>query len=802
MRRLTFLSTLAVIALNATSLFADGIYEGRNVDLSEGAVRVGRSGAPAFEDNFATSEAWATVANYRDLLKIEFGKEINGSSALVVSREKPIDENDPEGKDTAWGVETALQKIALENANKEFVLRVETLGSKNVEGGGSDGESYRGALDWYDAEEKKIATVPFLFRADVALSEKSVAGVAPEGAVAYKIRLGFDVPNLEPGEFVVVKKLSFEFIQEDKPYLQPASFVSGVFEGGAFSWNADVPEGSVVKFQVATAPLVGEEPGEFSEFVGPNGTNATYYEEPFGVDAPFARYRVVLISNGQESPVLKSVVVGDKVDSKWRFGGVNDPPRVKIVGAYATPNPNSREEIAFEVCDASIVKRSSIKILLDDGEATDSFSCAKNGSGSFRFAATPEKDLEPGLHKLQVEAADVYGNSYLSTRCFLVGEPSNTPQITLREDGMTLIDGEPFFPIGIYGVMKREFNGFNIDEAFRGLKEAGFNFAHSYSMPREDEFLAAAEKYGFKLWSVARLPDERFVDVERFSPAIISWYLGDDTSYNTKPEELYDYHDSVKAVDPSRLTVQADPIDAGKEVSNYRPYVEGTDAFLPETYPVRRGGFESGKDCVAQAVRDVKRSRSDAIEAQDGPKAIWPIIQYFKGWGWERFPTYRELRAMSFGAIAAGANGITWYTYGGTVEPELKKFNYGVTTTPERWNNISKIATQINELSPVLLQQTDVSLQPKAVILNGAKTNVYGEENVVCLLKRYEGKNYLIAVNCAPEPIDVKFEFAESLDDASTVEVLYDEAGVATPRVESGALYDWFEAFGVRIYVW
>ena len=240
MRRLTFLSTLAVIALNATSLFADGIYEGRNVDLSEGAVRVGRSGTLAFEERFATDDAWATVSNYRDLLKIEFGKEFNGSPALVVSREKPIDANDPEGKDTAWGVETALQKLAPENLDKEFVLRVETLGSKNVEGCGSDGESYRGALDWYDAKEKKIATVPFLFRAGVALSEKSVAGVAPKGAAAYKIRLGFDVPNLEPGEFVVVKKISFEFIQEDKPYLQPASFVSGVFEGGDFSWDADV----------------------------------------------------------------------------------------------------------------------------------------------------------------------------------------------------------------------------------------------------------------------------------------------------------------------------------------------------------------------------------------------------------------------------------------------------------------------------------------------------------------------------------------------------------------------------------
>jgi len=795
-------STLVLLAFNSTLLFADGIYEERNVVFSEGAVQAGSSGAVVFEGNFASGDAWASVANYRDLLKIEFGKEFNGQSALVVSREKPIDANDSEGKDTAWGVVTALQKLAPENAGRTFVLRAETLGSKRVEGGGGDGETYRGALEWYDADETKIASVPFFFRATTWLSEKNVSNVAPENAAGFKIRLGFDVPNLEPGEFVVVNKLDLEFVDDARPFSRAGSFVSDVFEGGAFSWDADVPEGASVAFQVATAQFDGEEPGEFSDFVGPDGTNGTYYEEPFKIDAPLVRYRVLLTPNGQASPSLKSVVVGDKIDSKWRLGGDHNPPRVKIVGAYASPNPNPREEIALEIYDVSIIKRSSVKIVLDDEEATERFHCEKIASGALRFIATPENDLAPGLHRLQVEAADIHGNSYLSTRAFLVGEPANTPQITLREDGTTLIDGKPFFPIGIYGVMKREFNGFDIDEAFRGLKEAGFNFAHSYSMPREDEFLAAAEKYGFKLWSVARLPDERFVDVERFSPAIIAWYLGDDTSYNTKPEELYDYYDSVKAVDPSRLTVQADPVDAGKEVSNYRPYVEGTDAFLPETYPVRNGDLDSGKDCVAQAIRDVKRSRADALEAQDGPKAIWPIIQYFKGWGWKRFPTYRELRAMSFGAIAAGANGITWYTYGGTVEPELKKFNYGVTTTPERWSNISKIATQINELSPFLLQQTDVNDQPKANVLKGAKVNSNGEETVVCLLKRYEGKTCLIAVNCAPEPLEVRFDFSEPLDDASEIEVLYDEAGVSVPGVEGGKLFDWFEAFGVRIYVW
>ena len=421
--------------------------------------------------------------------------------------------------------------------------------------------------------------------------------------------------------------------------------------------------------------------------------------------------------------------------------------------------------------------------------------------GAPTFEERGNLNYAPGLHKVVVSASDVYGNAVDATRYFLVGEASATPKITLRDDGTTLIDGEPFFPVGIYGVMEREFNGFDIDEAFRGLKEAGFNFAHSYAMPREDRFLDAAEKYGFKLWSVARFPDERFLERERFSPAILAWYLGDDTSYNTTPEELDDYFFSMKAVDPTRLTVQADPISAESAVSNYRPYVAGTDAFLPEIYPVRKEGAESGFACVAQTVMDVRQSRADAIDANDGPKAIWPIIQYFQGWGWERFPTYPELRAMSFAALAAGANGITWYTYGGTVEPEKKKFNYGVTTSPERWKNISTIATQISELAPVLLQPTSPDDQPTATVVSGPTTAAYKVESIVCLLKRFEGKTYLLAVNTTPEEVVARFVFPTPRPDG-TPETLYDEKDLSNATFSDGALAETFEPFGVRIWRW
>ncbi|MBQ2850680.1 MAG: hypothetical protein IJE77_09380, partial [Thermoguttaceae bacterium] len=257
-------------------------------------------------------------------------------------------------------------------------------------------------------------------------------------------------------------------------------------------------------------------------------------------------------------------------------------------------------------------------------------------------------------HSVAVELAAVGGNSVAAQKYFFVGDAPTTPRYTLRDDGATLIDGVPFFPIGIYGVSPYPSNGFDLNRAFADLKAAGFNFAQSYFDGRTDAFLAAAEKHDFKLWVGVDGPDERLLDVERHSPAILAWYVGDDTAMYYTPEELRDRSDSLRAVDPIRLSTQADVVSA-PEVSNYLLYADGTDSFLPEIYPFRRDEPEWGERSVAATLRDMRISRRDAALAGDGPKAIWPILQSFKGWGWTRFPTFRELNATSFAALGAGA---------------------------------------------------------------------------------------------------------------------------------------------------
>ena len=387
----------------------------------------------------------------------------------------------------------------------------------------------------------------------------------------------------------------------------------------------------------------------------------------------------------------------------------------------------------------------------------------------------------------------------LPKRTFTVDRLPDTPRATLRDDGITLIDGKPFFPIGAYSVARREFNGNDLDRAFKDLKAAGFNFAHTYGNSYDPEFLAAARKYGFKLWVQARWPDRNLLEVGRFDPSILAWYLGDDTADYETPWETRGYHDAVKSVDPTRLTCQADPIGSGRRVTRYSDFVTATDVFMPEIYPVRGGlGDPTDTNCVAQTILDMQAVRRDVATYNDGqPRACWPIIQFFKGWGgWKHFPTRDQIYAMSFASIIHGAHGITWYTYGGYFDKRYNDTNEGMNSTPGRWKDMSELATWIAELSPALVERTGAQ-PPPAEILAGPQKDPFGKNpSVTALLKRHGDETYLLTVNAAPERVRARFVLA---DVPASATVMRENRTIATAN---GALEDDFAPFAVHIYRW
>ena len=514
--------------------------------------------------------------------------------------------------------------------------------------------------------------------------------------------------------------------------------------------------------------------------------DAASFEIQIGFDVPNLWGGSSVAYKSLQFSLADSMAVAQRKSDRGDFS----PPRVRMTSPSPTTDRKMRP--SFTVTDETGVDWAQLRVTVDGKEASGSFE--REGD---LFTWKGETDWAPGIHKVDVAVADVQGRKYVSRKRFFIGEPPKVPKVTLRDDGMTLVDGKAIFPIGLYGVMRREFNGYDFARAFDGLKAGGFTAAHSYGEARDSSFLAEAQKRGFWLWMETRLPGSRFADKERHYPHVLAWYLGDDTSGHEKPWELADYDEATKAVDPNRITCQADGVRSAAQVSAYRDYVEGTDVFLPEIYPMVLDTPEENRECVARVIRDMKRIASDIKESGVvKPRGIWPIIQYFQGWGWKHFPTREELFAMTFAAVCHGAHGMTWYAYCGTVKPEKKQYNYGVTSTPERWKNICDLAARLKSLAPVLTERT-VPDAPEVQIVSGLKTDPLGFASVSTLVKRHKGECYLFAVNSSDRTVSARIDLRSVCPDAGSAAQLFENHDF---KFAGGRLSCEFPPFAVRIW--
>lgn len=361
---------------------------------------------------------------------------------------------------------------------------------------------------------------------------------------------------------------------------------------------------------------------------------------------------------------------------------------------------------------------------------------------------------------------------------------------TLREDGMSLIDGKPFFPIGIFSVHRCAANSNNLDVAFRQLKDAGFNLVHTYDWKRgEDytEYLDLAEKYGMKLLNnPTGTMLSKNVGAERMRPNMLAWYLADDASKRTTPEKLRQFSLDVKSLDNAHLTAQADSLGSDYK-TRYADFIGSTDVFLPELYTAC-ADHQVGHE-VLFVDYQVKALFRELSEAGSPVKGIWPLLQQFKGWGgWKRFPTRSELKAMAYIAITAGAHGLTWYTYAAV---KSGTDNPGAADVPERWADLASVTRELAAIQDDLASRT-AGCQPETTILDGPKQDKFGNGSIHAILKEGVNGRLLIAVNAAPETVTARF----AVEGASRAEVLFENRAI---DVKDGFI-DTFESNGVHVY--
>lgn len=755
------------------------LYSIENVSAETNGVLLAPCGTEIALPPFA-EDVWK-ADSYKNRLKIDFTQKGGETLCILTGDEK--------SKDTAWFVHSP--RVELTGKGERFILSftLDTTRPMKLQGGMD--KPWRSALYWYGAKGEALAPTPLNYIA-AGSTVAAINGDIPSGAKSFELQIGFDSPNIGAGHKLAFSRLKLSVSEKECTYSKVGSFVSEVRRGGRVSWKANVPEGTKVCFQCASAET--PEAAMKASFVGPDGTADSFYSAPFEVKGKWLRYKATLSTeNPTATPVLESVMVGNVRDVRWMPYADSASPRVTMKSVSSSSDPNTPFEI--EVWDEAAVVEQSFRAKVDGVEATDSFAA----EGSLYRMNPPSGGWTNGLHEAVVEIADCHGNKTIAKRYFMIAQQPERQCVTLRDDGMTLIDGKPFFPIGLYAVCKREFNGNDLDRAFEGLKKGGFNFAHTYGQIT-DEFLECAKKYDIRLWIAGRRINERFLNTLCNNPNIIAWYLGDDTSDVMTSEELSSLDSLVKAYDPTRISCQADPVGTTtllNQQSRYANYVTGTDVFMPEIYPVRgKEGDETDSTCVAKTISDMKCFANDVQMYGDAkPRGCWAIIQGFKGWHlWHHFPSRDRLYAMAWASVVHGANGVVWYTYGGFYDKENKRQNEGVTSTPERWSWFCETATRLKELSPFLVERKPVC-QPSVDIVEGNKTDPFGYPSVSCLLKKCGNETVLIAVNSSPTSVKACFGGVPE----SKADVLWEKRSVPS---ENGTFSDSFEPFAVHIYKW
>ncbi|MDX9971422.1 MAG: hypothetical protein RBU21_00385 [FCB group bacterium] len=411
----------------------------------------------------------------------------------------------------------------------------------------------------------------------------------------------------------------------------------------------------------------------------------------------------------------------------------------------------------------------------------------------------PSRRLEEGPATLTARLLRRDTGEELARREWSVRKVSAAEQASMKSyidrANNLILDGEPFFPLGWYGSAKEEHLAEIADSAFNTLLAYGTNHVSKDKMLG---FLDIMQAKGMKLvycmndvyptatyfegkdWEGVTGNDNiaaAAVAAYKDHPAVLAWYLNDELPRKLVPD-LTEYYERIKAADPNHPCFI---VLCNRSELPYFP--DTTDILGVDPYPIPQ-----------DPITRVSAFADAAREAVHGAKPVWLVPQAFAWYQYKsknkdrghiptpdelktgRAPNYPESRCMTYLSLVHGAKGLLFYCY------------YDLRVLPqynEMWDWMKGIGAEVKTLSPVLLSPEDlgtVKFTPESAPIH-------------TLLKRHDGKLYLIAVNSGNEAAKVTFELKRRLP--KQVDVMFEDrkADAAGRRFS-----DEFQPLEVHVY--
>lgn len=265
-------------------------------------------------------------------------------------------------------------------------------------------------------------------------------------------------------------------------------------------------------------------------------------------------------------------------------------------------------------------------------------------------------------------------------------------------DRRLILDGKPFFPIGMYW-------GGITEEDIKRYADSKFNCLMPYQSPTEAQ-MDLAHRSGLKvIYSVKDLyagsnhcpktirteADEEpgvreTVRKFREHPALLAWYLNDELPQSFMPR-LEAHQRWVEEEDPHHPTWVV--LFQVREVGDY---IRTFDVIGSDPYPIGRSSASLAAQWTIETFRQVESARP-----------MWQVPQAHNWGNYEesdkktgRTPSYAEMRSMAWQCICEGATGLVFYSW------------FDIKRNPDvpfekQWGELKKIAAEVAEATPVLL---------------------------------------------------------------------------------------------------
>lgn len=346
-------------------------------------------------------------------------------------------------------------------------------------------------------------------------------------------------------------------------------------------------------------------------------------------------------------------------------------------------------------------------------------------------------------------------------------------KVTVNADQTVSIKGAKVFPISVY-----------LQSDWAGVKNLGVNLA-SRPFCVNSSAVSQAESHGLYLHYTAGPGCDsenasaiknrnasaftQSVNQVKNSNYLFGYGLPDEPKSATglSATDTKWAYDVIKAADPNH------PVFITDYASDMSAYKNSADIFLNDEYPFNND---------INPLYDLK-TKFKNMQNQLAPKPVWLIIQAGSQFG---TPTNAQIRAETYMSIALGSTGLIFYSY--DVEDAGGVHNIKKDGDPAFMKNL---ISELKNLSPMFLGSKNSNL-------------VYSSSHIDAILKDYNGKSYLLAVNKSANAQAVTFTLSGLNNAAAKIIGLSSAGSSRTGQTKtltsSGALTDTLQGLEAVVY--